>query len=754
MSISSTAEDIEILLTHPGRTLSCAWKGEIRLVEQFVKSGGVLPVAARDVLKRRQQAYSASYRTDERKLCMTLTRLLGEERLFLPNSGSVWGAMAITDMALLSPEEQTHWKRLFAHAEDCDTARPTSLWRQEGKALVAKVGAEAFLTHVLRWFSAVAPPPPPGSYSEAWNSGVTRNISILRGLAWLCAESAHPDIVRALAKLSVNCLKKLPGIGPWAMRTANGAIWALSEMECSESIAQLGRLKITVASRAAINEIEKGLEAAAKRAGMPRADLEDLSIPAYGFDAAGRRRETFGDCQAVAGVTPTGEITVEWTSANGKGVKAPPVRVKKIYTAEWKAFKAEITSATSMLTAQKMRFEAFYLPERVWTLRQWRERFAEHPLLGNVARRLIWQFSDKMRQGEGIWSREGQDFVEVTEQSLSWLTEETEVRLWHPIGRAVEQVVAWRNYLQQHNIMQPFKQAYREVYLLTDAEQRTETYSNRFAAHLVKQHQMHALAALRGWHNRLRVMADDCCPPSTKLFPEHGLRAEFWTEGMGETYGTDTTESGAFLCLTTDQVRFYPLDSSENHAGGTDYKTIQGGQHVAAAAGIPLTEVPALVFSEVMRDVDLFVGVCSVGNDVAWQDGVPQGHYRNYWSEYAYGELTETARTRRDVLQRLLPRLKIAARCTLEDKFLIVRGDLRTYKIHLGSGNILMEPNDQYLCIVQDRSSDQNQSAVQFLPFEGDQRLALILSKALLLADDTGITDPAIVRQINMSPGG
>ena len=35
--------------------------------------------------------------------------------------------------------------------------------------------------------------------------------------------------------------------------------------------------------------------------------------------------------------------------------------------------------------------------------------------------------------------------------------------------------------------------------------------------------------------------------------------------------------------------------------------------------------------------------------------------------------------------------------------FLIVRGELRTYRIHLGSGNILMDPNSQYLCIVPGR---------------------------------------------------
>jgi len=95
-----------------------------------------------------------------------------------------------------------------------------------------------------------------------------------------------------------------------------------------------------------------------------------------------------------------------------------------------------------------------------------------------------------------------------------------------------------------------------------------------------------------------------------------------------------------------------------------------------------------------------------------------------------------------------VPRLKIASRCALTDKFLVVRGDLRAYKIHLGSGNILMEPNDQYLCIVQDRGAARNEAPVAFLPFEGDQRLALILSKAFLLAEDTKITDPTITRQI------
>jgi hypothetical protein len=101
-------------------------------------------------------------------------------------------------------------------------------------------------------------------------------------------------------------------------------------------------------------------------------------------------------------------------------------------------------------------------------------------------------------------------------------------------------------------------------------------------------------------------------------------------------------------------------------------------------------------------------------------------------------------------LERLVPRLKLAERCHLTDKFLVVRGDVRTYKIHLGSGNILMKPNDQYLCIVPARGVAAGDSVVGkvFLPFEGDNTLAIILSKAFLLAEDWSIKDPTILRQI------
>ena len=73
-------------------------------------------------------------------------------------------------------------------------------------------------------------------------------------------------------------------------------------------------------------------------------------------------------------------------------------------------------------------------------------------------------------------------------------------------------------------------------------------------------------------------------------------------------------------------------------------------------------------------------------------------------------------------------------------------GGIRTYKIHLGSGNILMEPNDQYLCIVPKQAVEAKEQL--YLPFEGDATRSIILSKAYLPAADTKITAATIISQL------
>ncbi len=43
------------------------------------------------------------------------------------------------------------------------------------------------------------------------------------------------------------------------------------------------------------------------------------------------------------------------------------------------------------------------------------------------------------------------------------------------------------------------------------------------------------------------------------------------------------------------------------------------------------------VFSEVMRDVDLFTGVASIGSDSAWGQ-LEAAPFQEYWTAFSFGE--------------------------------------------------------------------------------------------------------------------
>ena len=58
-----------------------------------------------------------------------------------------------------------------------------------------------------------------------------------------------------------------------------------------------------------------------------------------------------------------------------------------------------------------------------------------------------------------------------------------------------------------------------------------------------------------------------------------------------------------------------------------------------------------------------------------------------------------------------------------------------------------MEAGNRYLCIVEGAATKATPRNLS-LPFEGDHRLSVILSKAFLLADDRNIKDQSILRQL------
>lgn len=668
-----------------------------------------------------------------------IRRLIQSDTVSLPlQPGEAWSDRAITDLTPLTPAGKIPWVKLLLECWQSEGSKPNTKWLKSLQPHIQQIGVDTFQQYVAAWFALVAhprtqPADPKAaavlegySYADGADNAYAMwpvHANILKGLCWLCPTYPSPELVRRLAVVALGSYRKVPGVGPVCIRLGNAALWALGQIADVESTTQLARLKAKVKLPSAQKSIAKALTAAAAKSGVTPEELEEIAVPDFGLTVVGQRREVLDDFMAEL-VVQGNQATLNWFTAAGKPQKSVPKAVKDDYGEALKDLKQTLKDIQGLLPAQRDRIEALYLARKTWPLIDWRERYLDHPLVGTLARRLIWQFEADGSTPSGIW-HEGH-LVSVTGDSLENLPKDAIVSLWHPIAAAPDTVLAWRTWLVKHQIQQPFKQAHREIYLLTEAEQTTATYSNRFAAHVLKQPQYHAMCQQRGWRDHLRMMNAWEPDPSVKPLPPWNLRAEFWVTGIGEDYAPDlTTDAGAHLYVSTDQVRFYPLD-------------------VANPTPLPLQDIPALAFSEVMRDVDLFVGVASIGNDPAWVDGGLEQHH-DYWHTYSFGALSETAQTRRQVLETLVPRLAISDRCTFQDRFLVVRGDLRTYKIHLGSGNILMEPNDQYLCIVPDQRQPTDQV---FLPFEGDGTTAIVLSKALLLAHDTKIKDPNILGQI------
>ncbi|WP_461033387.1 DUF4132 domain-containing protein [Streptomyces mayteni] len=720
-----------------GTEVAIWWDGEVQFAAEHELAAG-RPLSAPVVAFLRRCALEGYRRQETSALAKKLTEPV-------LNVGEAWAeeAMAWAEQAMAEAAEEP-WRALLVHAATATSAKPTATWDKAALTLIEPLGTDAVRAAVLGWLRLVGRP---RTFAfTAVRSGPDANLAFdpynanaLRGLTWILALlPAHPDTARALGALVETSLKRVPGLGPVNPKVANAGVAALARIDGEAALAELARLATRTTYKGTLKLLNAALDTRAEALGLSREEIEELAVPAYGLTEVGRSATQLGDVTALLEVTGA-RVVLRWRSAAGKEVKSVPAAVRRDHPEELKELKTAVKDIDKMLGAQIERLDRQFLAGRTWSYAAWRERYLDHPLVGSLARRLLW-----MVDGTPVGFADGATRTLADEP----VEHGTEVTLWHPVGREPAEVVAWRDWLERHAITQPFKQAHREVYLLTDAERATGTYSNRFAAHIVRQHQFHSLAAVRGWRNKLRLCVDDTAPPATRELPRWGLRAEYWIQGEGHEPGVDTTDSGSYLRLRTDQVRFYPIDAPENsaHCDGGEYRMwLRDGAEPVEP--LPLTEIPPLVLSEVLRDVDLFVGVASVGNDPTWQDGGPGGRYHEYWTSYGFGELNQSAETRRGLLERLLPRLAIAGRCTIEGRFLHVKGELRTYKIHLGSGNILMTPNDQYLCIVP-KSSAGAAAGAGYLPFEGDRTLAVVLSKALMLAKDTEITDPTIVSQL------
>lgn len=236
--------------------------------------------------------------------------------------------------------------------------------------------------------------------------------------------------------------------------------------------------------------------------------------------------------------------------------------------------------------------------------------------------------------------------------------------------------------------MQPFKQIFRELYVVTSQEKKDGTKSSRFAGQQIGPRQAMALWNSRGWNTQDEVF---------KTLHELSLVAEVEFQW---DYGTAAEIEG----LTLETVSFRDRD---------EYRPMK------------LSAVPASVFSEVMRDIDLVVSVAHRGE--------------------VDPEASASTVEMRSLLIMETCKLLSLKNVQIKKSHAFIKGYYGEYSLHLGSGNVQRMPGGA-LAILPVHAQHRGRL---FLPFaDDDPRTAEVISKVLLLARDEELQDPMILDQL------
>ena len=366
---------------------------------------------------------------------------------------------------------------------------------------------------------------------------------------------------------------------------------------------------------------------------------------------------------------------------DGKALKNIPAKFKKHeYVEKIKALKK---SLKDQYVRAKQSFEAsmesgdeFKGSELV--------NLCKNPVLAPIIKTLVFKSVDKLGYiNEGC-------LVDYKNE-LYKLNSEDNVIIAHPVH--LYESGHWSNYQKDiflKGIVQPFKQVFRELYLPNADELKEQTQSRRYAGHQIQPKKTMALLRSRGW----------------MVSNEEGLQKVYYKENIVATiYAIADWFSPADIeAPTIEFVRF------------EDRKTFKP---------VEIDKIPKLIFSEVMRDLDLVVSVAHVG-------GVdPEASL-------------STVEIRSVIVEGLLKLLKLQ-NVVLKGTHAHITGVHGEYTVHLGSG-IVHKMGTGSISILPVHSSHRGRI---FLPFiDQDPKSAEIISKIILLAEDKKLKDPSILTQI------
>ena len=405
------------------------------------------------------------------------------------------------------------------------------------------------------------------------------------------------------------------------------------------------------------------------------------------------RMETklFADIKPLTEPNVMGDVTVRLNvdedgkaeiicEKGGKALKSVPAKYKKdelnIRMGEVKKQLTEQYRRTRQMLEQAMEDRTIFLAAELDGLK-------ENPVVLPLISRLVFV------SGKNLGFFEDMKLIMLGGKSVK-LKPESELIVAHPLD--LYSAGVWSEYQKMmfdKQITQPFKQVFRELYVKTDEEKEAFT-SMRYAGNQVQPAKTVSCLKTRRW------VADT----------EDGLQKIYYKENII-----------ARIYALADW--FSPADVESPTLEWVDFFDRKSGKQLC------IKDIPDIIFSEVMRDVDLAVSVAHAG-------GVdPETSH-------------STIEMRRAICEFTMPLFGLD-NVRFEKSHAFITGKRADYSIHLGSGVVHIQGGPM-INVLPVHSQHKGKL---FLPFvDEDPKTAQIISEILLFAQDDKIKDPFILDQI------
>jgi hypothetical protein len=288
--------------------------------------------------------------------------------------------------------------------------------------------------------------------------GDSKDSWVMRGLGLLGDDTTVFKLTPLLREMQGLGLSKRAAIGLECLQTIGSDL----------ALMQINQIAQKIKYKSLKTKAEECMVAIGTARNLTREQLNDRIIPDCGFDQQGVREFDYGDRRFQVRLGAELQLIV-CDPLGKKSTRLPPAKATDDATkaaqamCDWKLLKQQVAA---VLKAQIQRLEQAMVNQRRWTIADFETIVLRHPLLGQIARRLIWidaNGSPTFRVTEDGTYADAQDNT-VT------LTGMTNIGIVHPAQLTLDDRAQWGELLSDYGIIPPFRQLTRTLFELKPSE--------------------------------------------------------------------------------------------------------------------------------------------------------------------------------------------------------------------------------------------------------------------------------------------